>query len=73
MISLYNEGTFEHTLGTAPGCKFRNISTLSLFILLNFVITFLGKLCTHVGAVLFYVEYAVRLRNYKTCIEEKAY
>ena len=29
--------------------------------------------CTHVGAVLFYVQYAVRLRDFKTCSEEKAY
>ena len=27
----------------------------------------------HVGAVLFYVEYAVRVRDSKTCTEEKAY
>ena len=27
----------------------------------------------HVGAVLFYDEYAVRLRDSKTCTEEKAY
>ena len=27
----------------------------------------------HVGAVLFYVEYAVRLRDSKTCTGEKAY
>ena len=30
-------------------------------------------LCSHVGAVLFYVEFAVNLRDSKTSTEEKAY
>ena len=33
----------------------------------------LGECCFHVGTVLFYVEFAVNLRDSKTCTEEKAY
>ena len=33
----------------------------------------LGEYCLHVGTVLFYVEFAVNLRDSKTCTEEKAY
>ena len=33
----------------------------------------LGEYCSHVGTVLFYVEFAVNLRDSKTCTEEKAY
>ena len=33
----------------------------------------LGECCSHVGAVLFYVEFAVNLRDPETCTEEKAY
>ena len=33
----------------------------------------LGDCCSHVGAVLFYVEFAVNLRDSKTCTKEKAY
>ena len=32
-----------------------------------------GECCSHVDAVLFYVEFAVNLTDSKTCIEEKAY
>ena len=44
------------------------IHSIELFIKL-----FLGEWCTHVGAVLFYVESAVRLRDSKSFTEEKAY
>ena len=33
----------------------------------------LGESCSHIGAILFYVEFAVRVRDSKTCTEEKAY
>ena len=33
----------------------------------------LGESCSHVAAILFYVEYAVRLRDCKTVTEKKAY
>ena len=33
----------------------------------------LGECCCHFGAVLFYVDFAVNLRDSKTCTEEKAY
>ena len=33
----------------------------------------LGESCSHIGAVLFYTEYATRIRDSKTCTEEKAY
>ena len=32
-----------------------------------------GECCSHVDAVLFYVEFAVNLRDSKTCTEENAY
>ena len=32
----------------------------------------LGESCSHIGAVLFYTECATRIRNSKTCTEEKA-
>ena len=33
----------------------------------------LGESCSHIGAVLFYIEYATRIRDSKACTEEKAY
>ena len=33
----------------------------------------LGERCSHVGAVLFYIEFAVNLRGSETCTKEKAY
>ncbi|XP_047126518.1 uncharacterized protein LOC124807886 [Hydra vulgaris] len=33
----------------------------------------LGESCSHVGAVLFHIESAVKIRNSKTCTDEKAY
>ena len=33
----------------------------------------LGEACSHVAAVMFYVECAVRIRNSKTVADEKAY
>ena len=33
----------------------------------------LGESCSHIGEVFFYIEYAVKLRDSKTCTEEKAY
>ena len=33
----------------------------------------LGECCSHVGAVLFDVEFAVNLSDSKKCAEEKAY
>ena len=33
----------------------------------------LGESSSHIGAVLFYTEYATRIRDSKTCTEEKAY
>ncbi len=33
----------------------------------------LGESCSHVSALLFYVDYAVRLRDSKTVTEKKAY
>ena len=33
----------------------------------------LGECCSHVGAVLFHVEFALNLRDPETCTEEKAY
>ena len=33
----------------------------------------LGETCSHVGALLFYVEAAVRIRDSKTVTQEKAY
>ena len=33
----------------------------------------LGEACSHVAAVMFYVECAVRIRNSKTVTDEKAY
>ncbi len=33
----------------------------------------LGESCSHIGAVLFYVEYANRLKETKTVIQDKAY
>nr|XP_002158196.2 uncharacterized protein LOC100211323 [Hydra vulgaris] len=33
----------------------------------------LGESCSHVGAVLFHIECAVKIRNSKTCTDEKAY
>ena len=33
----------------------------------------LSESCSHIGAVLFYNEYATRIRDSKTCTEEKAY
>ena len=35
--------------------------------------TGLGESCSHIGAVLSYTEYATRIRDSKTCTEEKAY
>ncbi|KAL3837633.1 hypothetical protein ACJMK2_022979 [Sinanodonta woodiana] len=33
----------------------------------------LGKACSHIGALLFYIETAVRIENAKTVTQEKAY
>ena len=33
----------------------------------------LGESCFHIGAVLFYIEYATQIPDSKTCTEEKAY
>ena len=33
----------------------------------------LGESCSHIGLVLFYIEYATRIRDSTTCTEEKAY
>ena len=33
----------------------------------------LGESCSHVGAIMFYVEYSVKHREDKTCTQEKAY
>ena len=32
----------------------------------------LGESCSHIDAVLFYIEYATRIRDSTTCTEEKA-
>ena len=33
----------------------------------------LGESCSHVGAIMFYVEYSIKQRENKTCTQEKAY
>ena len=69
----YDRTSFEQTLAAAIGCNFRNISTVFIHSIDLFIKLFLGESCAHVGIVLIYVEYAVRLRDSKTCTEEKAY
>ena len=33
----------------------------------------MGESCSHIDAVLFYIEYATRIHDSKPCTEEKAY